>query len=323
VFYSSEFKPAWWLTSPHGQSMLAKLLRKKLVLNTMNETIELPDGDFVDLAWTQKPDEHHNKPIVVILHGLEGSVNSHYAKGMMTAVKKNNWIGVVIHFRGCSGRPNRQAKSYHSADTRDLTYLTPLLVQQYPNAPLFLIGFSLGGNVAVNYLADVPNNPYQAAVIICAPLDLASCSKKVNEGISKIYQKYLLDMLKNSALIKYENQQITTLSPEKINKISTLWQFDEEITAPLNNFKDAADYYHQASGKHKLNNIEQPCLVIHAADDPFMCHQDIIKLNITSPNIHFEISQYGGHVGFITGNNPFSPHYWLESKVPNFISRFL
>ena len=323
MFQPSQFKPTWWLKSPHAQSILPKLLRKGIKLTTITETVELPDGDFVDLAWTEKPTPDTTKPIVVVLHGLEGSVNSPYAKGMLQTIQQQGWTGLLIHFRGCSGRPNRLPNSYHSADIRDLNFFSPWLSTHFPNAPLFLVGFSLGGNVAVNYLAANPDNPYRAAAVICAPLDLASCSKKVNQGSSKIYQKYLLDLLKNSSLKKYQEQQLAELLPEKIKAIKTLWEFDDLVTAPLNGFKDAADYYQQASGKPRLQLIKQPTLLIHAIDDPFLNHQDIIAIDKLPTNLHFEISQHGGHVGFIYGNNPFKPKFWLEERIPQFFLSYL
>ena len=109
MYSVSQFKPAWWLTNPHSQTLAAKFFRRKQKLVTFNETVELPDGDFIDLAWTEQPKPNNTRPIVVMLHGLEGSKDSHYAKGMLTALKNRGWIAVLMHFRGCSGKPNRQA----------------------------------------------------------------------------------------------------------------------------------------------------------------------------------------------------------------------
>lgn len=323
MFSYSQFKPAWWLSNAHGQTMLAKLLQHKPNVANIIETIELPDGDFVDLAWTEQPSASNNKPIVVVLHGLEGSKDSHYARGMIHAIKAKNWIGVVIHFRGCSGRPNRQAASYHSGDIRDITYFSSQLKKQYPNRALLLIGFSLGGNVLINYLANHPENPYKAACVICAPLDLASCSKKIDQGLSKIYQRYLLGMLKDSTLKKHQLTPLPNISKDTVQQLNTMWKFDDYITAPLNGFKDAADYYQQVSGIKLMHLVKTPCLCIHAADDPFLSHENIMACNNISSHVTFEISNKGGHVGFITGKNPLKPKFWLEERVPNYLEQFL
>ena len=320
---SSQFKAAWWLRNPHLQTIAAKFFRRNFQCATQQETLELPDGDFIDLAWTKKPQADNTLPIVVILHGLEGSKNSHYAKGILSAIDKNGWIGVLMHFRGCSGRPNRKARSYHSGDTRDISYFSTLLSSRFPASPLSIIGFSLGGNVLTRYLAEQPNNPYQAASAICAPLHLASCSQRINRGFSRIYQKYLLDMLRNSTKEKLTLKLLNHLDDKQLNNIKTIWEFDDHVTAPVNGFKNAQDYYHQASGRSVLSKINQPFLVIHASDDPFLEHQQIVANNKLPGNITFEVSKRGGHVGFISGKNPFKPIYWLEHRVPEFLKAFI
>ncbi|WDE05637.1 hydrolase [Thalassomonas viridans] len=323
MFYQSQFKAAWWLANPHLQTIAAKYLRRKTPLATVTETLELPDGDFIDLAWTEIPAAGNTRPLVVILHGLEGSVNSHYAQGMLRAVKALGWIGVVMHFRGCSGRPNRQERSYHSGDTRDISYLTGLLKQRYPDSPLCAIGFSLGGNVLTRYLACTPGNPYKAAVVICAPLHLSSCSDRINRGFSKVYQQYLVKMMKESTYKKIARQQLTRLDRRQLAKVVTIRDFDDKITAPVNGFVDAEDYYRQMSGRDLLAEIRQPCLVIHAMDDPFLSHRHITGRLKLSPTTTFELCRRGGHVGFISGRNPFRPKFYLEHRVPAYLKEHL
>jgi len=320
MYSRSKFKVAWWLSNPHFQTLAAKLFRRNQKITTKAETVELPDGDFVDLAWTEQPERSNVKPIVVVLHGLEGSINSHYAKGMLNAVKAKNWIGVLMHFRGCSGRPNRQASSYHSGDTRDIHYLTELLRARYQQCSFAVLGFSLGGNVLTRYLAEHPKNPYSAAAVLCAPLDLTSCSQRINQGFSKMYQKYLLDMLKNSTLEKISQKIITNISAQRVKCIKSMREFDQLITAPLNNFSSADDYYQKVSGGQVISDIKQPCLFLHSADDPFLCHSKAIPTQVLPDNVQFEVSQHGGHVGFIYGNNPFKPKYWLEQRVCEFFT---
>ena len=327
MFTQSQFTPAWWLRNAHCQTIIAKWLRSKQQLHTSIETLELPDGDFIDLAWTDKPQKNEKRPLVVVLHGLEGSVNSHYAKGMLTAIKEKNWLGVLMHFRGCSGRINRKARSYHSGDTDDISFFSQFLKQKYPQLSMSIIGFSLGGNVLARYLAKEPQNPYQAATIICAPLHLASCSKRINQGFSRIYQKYLVGMLKDSIKDKIASNLISApLSiklSDQLETIKTIWQFDQMVTAPINGFSGADDYYQQASGRFILDKIKQPCLIIHSHDDPFLCDKSTLDITNIPSNICFEVSNKGGHVGFINGKNPLKPKFWLEQRVPNFLEHYL
>lgn len=323
MLYHSQFKAAWWLANPHLQTIAAKFLRRKDHLATINETLELPDGDFIELAWTEIPAANNARPVVVVLHGLEGSVNSHYAKGMLTAIKAQGWIGVLMHFRGCSGQPNRFGRSYHSGDTRDIDHLSSLLHQRYPKCPLSIIGFSLGGNVLARYLASKPENPYKAAVIICAPLHLSSCSDRINQGFSKVYQKYLIDMLKQRTREKIALKLITELDETALAKINTIRDFDHYVTAPVNGFTSAEDYYQQMSGRDLLADIHQPCLVIHAMDDPFLSHSHITPEGVLPATTRFELCRQGGHVGFITGKNPLKPKYWLEHRVPTYLMEYI
>lgn len=327
MFISSKFSPAKYLSNPHVQTILAKWVKQKTNLPTFDETLELPDGDFVDITWTEIPQSTNIKPIVVLLHGLGGSKDSHYIKGMFAAINAKGWIAVLLHFRGCSGKPNKKAISYHSAFTQDIRYFTQQLTARYPLCKFAIIGYSLGGNVLTHYLAETPNNPYQCATIVGAPFCLASCSNKINKGLSKIYQVYLLNLLKKATKQKITQGLIHHISVKQLNKINTMLAFDDKITAPLNGFNNAQHYYKECSGIRVFKEITQPCLFIHSADDPFIEHTKINSL-ITSDeqipnNITLEISQQGGHVGFLTGNKIGKPEFWLDTRVPQFLQDFL
>jgi len=322
--HPSLFKPDRWFINQHIQTMGAKWLGRNRSIETYAEILKLPDGDFTELAWTEKPASDNKKPIIVLLHGLHGSKDSHYIKSMFSAIKQQGWIGVLIHFRGCGDEPNRFPYSYHGGFTKDLNHFTLQLKFRYPDCDLGIIGYSLGGNVLANYLSEDNDESYKAAAIISAPLDLASCSDKMNTGSSKIYQNYLLSMLKDSIEEKIELHLIKHISLAQLKKITTIREFDNMITAPLHGFIDADDYYNKSSAKKLLPNINTPCLIIHAKDDPFICHGSITdNLPILPHHITFEISENGGHAGFISANKITKPHYWLETHIPNFLQDFL
>lgn len=323
MIINSSFSPAWWLSNAHVQTIAAKWLRRNETLTGITSTLETPDNDFIDLVWTQQPRQDDTRPIVVILHGLAGSADSHYARGMLNTIADKGWIGVLMHFRGCSGRPNKQARSYHSGDIRDITFLTQWLAKHYPKAPLAAMGFSLGGNVLTRYLASAPSNPYKATSIICAPLDLASCSQRIGKGFSKVYQKYLVDLLKEVTFEKISMNLLPQICPNQLKAITKLWDFDEMVTAPINGFNGAEHYYQEASGKFVLSEITTPSLFIHAADDPFLEHKTIVPKQSLPKNITFEVCKKGGHVGFISGHNPLKPTYWLEERIPHYLEQYL
>jgi predicted alpha/beta-fold hydrolase len=323
MFVESKFTAPWWLKNCHLQTILAKYLRTEKLVSTSTQYIETSDNDFLELAWTELPQSNQVKPIVVLLHGLEGSIDSHYVQGMLNAIKSRGWIGVLLHFRGCGTKPNRTATSYHSGFTKDIAYFSQYLNTHFPKHNKALVGFSLGGNVTAKYLAESDDHHFKAASVICAPIHLESASKRINQGFSKVYQRYLVDMLKQSAQQKVEQFKLSHFDLHEISKANSIWQFDELYTAPSNGFKDAQDYYEQSSSAALLSKIDIPCLFIHAKDDPFLCDKHLASLSLDTNNVTFELSKRGGHVGFVTGNNPFKPKFWLEQRVPNFLSDIL
>ena len=114
---SAEFTPMRGFSNCHLQTMLPRLFRRKVKFTPYWQRLELPDGDFVDLAWSEDPAQARHKPRLVVFHGLEGSLNSPYAHGLVEAAQKRGWLGVVMHFRGCSGEPNRMHRIFHMVTT--------------------------------------------------------------------------------------------------------------------------------------------------------------------------------------------------------------
>ena len=320
----SAFKPAWWLKNCHLQTIFAKYLAPKIPLSLRAERIDLPDGDELMLHWGAKTPDLHT-PLVLLLHGLEGNYRSHYIRGMMHSLQQRGFATVLMHFRGCNGVANRLPRAYHSGDTADLAYLVAQIQLRYPGRELAAVGFSLGGNVLLKYCGEqAEQNPLTAAVAVCPPLSLAACAKRINSGSSKLYQRYLLGRLKRSTLLKL--QQFADfplpLTPQQVQGFSSIEQFDEYYTAPIHGFLNAQDYYQQASSKAFLRHICIPTLIIHAKDDPFLSDDVIPKASELSPHIHYELTSGGGHVGFVYGS-PLKPQFWLNQRIPQFITEQL
>ena len=137
----------------HLQTMLPRLIRRKVKFDAHWQRLELPDGDFIDLAWSEDPQHAKHKPRLVVFHGLECSLNSPYAHGLIEAAQKRGWLGVVMHFRGCSGEPNRLNRIYHSGETEDGTWFLHWLQREFGAVPTAAVGYSLGGNMLACLLA--------------------------------------------------------------------------------------------------------------------------------------------------------------------------
>ena len=320
----SPFKPAWWLANAHAQTLYPVFTRYLTAPIDNMERFELPDGDFIDLAWAVNG-VSKDAPVVVFLHGLGGNVNSKYVAGLLHAVNKCGWRGVLMHFRGASAEINRLPRAYHSGDTADLDCWLRALEKREPHTKKALVGISLGGNVLLKWLGEQGAQPLvHAAVAVSVPFKLGLVADRINQGFSRIYQKHLLQRMRNVFKQKIENHADDfPASFSKLDSIQCFWTFDENITAPLNGFPHVHAYYREASSAQYLINIATPTLVIHALDDPFMTPAVVPKAEELSKDIRLELSSGGGHVGFITGNVPGVPVYWLDQRVPEFLQEYL
>ncbi|WP_456296577.1 hydrolase [Vibrio sp. AK197] len=314
----THFIAATGLTNPHLQTLAPRFIRKRALFEPHWQTIDTPDGDFLDLAWSEdwQSDGAQNKPIFVLFHGLEGCFYSPYANGLMHAFAEEGWLAVMMHFRGCSGKPNRLARAYHSGEVEDARLFLEYLHQLFPQQRKVAAGISLGGNMLANYLANYATTPLlDAATLISAPLDLSACSQQMEVGFSKVYRTYLLRSMKSNALRKHQLLKGELgVTYQSIKRVTRMFEFDDLITAPLHGFNDAQDYYQKCSGIHRLKDITLPTQIIHAKDDPFMTDAVIPKF-VLPENIDYRLFDHGGHVGFVSGS-AFKPRFWLEDTLP-------
>jgi len=315
--YKSTFTTSSTLANAHLQTLWGPFIRQFQPLTIIDEMVTLPDQDVLELNRLPNP----SGPIVLILSGLGGSIESHYVKGLLLTLQANGFTGIFMHHRGTGKEPNQSLSSYHLGHTLDLRYIVELIAKRYPGKPLFLVGYSLGGNIVLNYLAErFLHNTIQAAVAISIPFNPKVTVGWINHGIGKIYQRYLLKSLKRDILRK-GSQMSLPLSCDEINRITTLNDWDERITAPLHGFLHAEDYYHQSDCRHALKIIKTPTLILHSTDDPLIPVDVIPAEKDLSSTITLELSQHGGHVGFI-GGRLLEPHYWLEKRILTYVSSF-
>jgi len=310
---TSSFRPAWWLPGPHLQTLWPSLIRPRPQPALRRERLELPDGDFLDLDWTPGT----SGPLVLVLHGLEGSVHSHYAAGIMRALHARGLRAVLMHFRGCSGEPNRLARSYHSGETGDVNHVATELRRRHPDIPLAGVGYSLGGNVLLKWLGETGgDNPLAQAVAVSVPLRLDRAADRLEQGASRLYQAYLLRSLRRSVGRKFRSRELSApLALHELRRLRTFRAFDNAVTAPLHGFRDAHDYYARSSSRPFLGDIQVPTLILQAEDDPFLTRDALPDEQELAPAVTLELSPRGGHVGFVTGRWPWRPRYWLEERI--------
>lgn len=301
------------------QTLWPTLFRRGPRLSLHTERLELPDGDFVDLHWTP----HNGQPIVIVLHGLEGCSQSPYTRGLLHTLQRIGLRAVVMHFRGCSGTPNRLPRSYHSGDTADLAYLVQTLRQREPGTPLMAVGYSLGGNVLLKWLAEAgAQAPLAAAVAVSVPFVLAQSAERMNKGFSRVYQWKLLKSMRRRIDAKLQHMPLN-IGTRDLSSLRSFRQFDDAVTAPLHGFDDADHYYALSSCRQYLRNIVVDTLILHARDDPFMTEHVIPATNELSAHVRLELYATGGHVGFIAGPWPWRTRYWLEERIPRYLQQHL
>ena len=313
---NSVYRPSRWLPGPHAQTIWASRFRSTPSPDTKREQVELDDDDFLNLYWLTQG----NGPIVIIVHGLEGDSSSNNVKAMFDVVRKNGWNGVLLLNRNCGGFSNRLQRTYHAGETSDLDFVVNLVKKRFPDVPLMLYGYSLGGNTMLKWLGEKGDHAgISAAAAVSIPFDLASSTAILDKGFSKIYQKHFVDLMREAAKRKFRDLA-PLFNPGDLNKIKTLREFDEKVTAPLHGFVNADQYYSESSCKQFLKNICVPTLIMNSLDDPFLERNTFPGPKEVSDMVELEFLQNGGHAAFITGSiwKYFS---WIETRIPEFFKK--
>ena len=316
----SAFKAPWWARNPHVQTLLsATLYRRRARPMLERETLELPDGDFLHIDWSASTHPGERQPIVLVIHGLEGSSESPYAAAVMLAAQRRGWLGAVMHFRGCSGEPNRLDRSYHAAETEDLSAVLNMLHARYPGAPVATIGYSLGGSVLLKYLGEKGEGALaDCAIAVSVSFDLGASARVLAQGFSRVYQRRLINSLRVSLARKF-NGQDAPVDLTAARRARNFYEFDGRVTAPLHGFASAEEYYRVASCRQYLKGIRIPTLIVDSRDDPFMCPATIPEESELSDSVTLELSNRGGHVGFVAGRWPWRPQFWGDERVVDFL----
>lgn len=304
-----DFKPAWWLPGPHAQTLWPSLFRRRPQLRLCRQRLELPDGDFLDLVHAGPRDGAR----VLIVHGLEGNLRSHYARGFLRALEQAGYHGVFMHFRNCSEEPNRLPRSYHSCETGDLEFVLEQLVEASGRPVRAVVAVSLGGNVLLKWLGENPEQGLaRSAVAISVPFRLGAATERLEFGLSRLYREHLMKKLRQSYRRKFDRMP-SPLAVD-VERLRNFREFDDQVTAPLHGFADVEDYYRRCSCRQFIPRIRTPTLILHAKDDPFMWPDTPPGADELPDAVTLELCGRGGHVGFVEGP-PWRPRYWLERRL--------
>lgn len=315
---SSNYKPPFLFRNGHFSTIYAGLVRRVNGVTQNRERLDLADGDFLDIDWSHA--KVATNKVVILLHGLEGDAQRHYITGSAKKLNQNGYDCCAVNFRGCSGEPNKLYRSYHSGATEDLIAVIDHILTRKTYAQIYLMGFSLGGNLLLKYLGEENKLPTQlkAAVAISVPCNLKDACNQLLRSKNVLYSaRFKKNLL---AKLRLKKQFFPTqITEREIKSIVTLKDFDNIYTGPAHGFKDADDYYTKCSCNQFLTAIKIPSLIINAKNDSFLgndCYP--YKEAHKNNNIHLETPEFGGHVGFWGLNNS----SYAEERAVDFFEQF-
>ena len=314
---NSSYRAPRLLTNGHAQTIFAYQFRSLTKLSYHNERIDTPDDDFLNLSWSKV----NGNKLLIALHGLEGSADSIYIHAVIKHFNSQGWDGMGLNFRGCGGEMNRQLRTYHSGETTDLDHVVQYISEHYNYDEIGIVGYSLGGNVALKYAGEQGekmNSKISKIAAVSAPVDLNGCSENMEAFTNIIYRNNFLKSLRSKTLAKAQ-QFPDEVDLNGLNFIKTFYEFDDKYTSKVNGFKDAKDYYTQSSSLQYLPNIAIPTLLINAKDDSFLsdsCYPKAIAASLD--HFYLEMPKNGGHVAFVEFNR--DKRYWIEKRLFSFFS---
>ena len=321
--YTPPFRPAWYCRGRHLQSVWGYFLRKHPRIPWRRERWDTPDGDFLDIDFfgADEPDA----PTLLLLHGLEGSTDSHYVRGAAARAHSLGWRTLALNYRSCSGEQNLKPKFYHCGETGDLGFVAGRILERF-TGPIVIAGFSLGGNVLLKWLGesgDKVSARIRGAACISPSLKPAACAKLLDSVRNYFFRWHLLGSMKEKAE-RFSKMHPGLIDIDEVRRTRTFHHFDRLVIAPLYGFGDELDYYEKADASPYLSEIQVKTLILAAEDDPIVPphvfpHEQVAGSEWLSGNL----VKNGGHVGFVSGRNPRSPEYWAEEQALEFLENCL
>lgn len=276
------------------------------------------EPDVQVLLHSQRPSDRHEGDLILV-HGLEGSSQAGYARSLAQAALEAGYAVHRFNMRSCGGTESVCGKAlYHSGQTADVLAVARRLVAEGAG-PLYLVGFSLGGNVVLKLGGELGQSAcglIAGIVAVSTPIDLAACVRELDKRQNIIYAKRFIQRLKERIRVK---ERITpgSFSLADLEQVHTVYQFDDVFTARSFGFGTAANYYATQSSNQYLESIRVPCLLIHAKDDPLIpwsvYQHPAFERN---PWLRLLAVDHGGHLGFIAKRQP---RFWLDGVVVHWL----
>jgi hypothetical protein len=321
----AEFVPHPFLKSGHAQTIAGAFLRRKFVLPAGAERLFRVDGSTqLRGVCHWQPGQSRHLPAIVVVHGLEGSCDSDYARGIADKAWACGFHSIRLNQRNCGGTERLTPTLYNSGLSNDYrAVLYELIDEGFQN--IFFAGYSMGGNLVSKMAGEFgPSAPPQlrGVAAVCPAIDLSRCADALEERQNYLYQWHFV-----RALMKRYRRKCAlfpqTYSHNGLPPIRTVREFDDFVTAPYFGFRDAEEYYECASAKKVIANVGIPLLLITAQDDPFVPYVSFLAARVAdNSRIQFIAPDHGGHCGFVSRwSGP--ARFWAEQSILNFVHNLM
>ena len=317
-----EFEPHGWLKNGHLQTMAGAFLRRKFALPEGEERLFRVDAETqLKGVCHWQEGKRGDVPVIVIVHGLEGSCDSNYVRGIADKAWARGFHAVRMNQRNCGGTERLTPTLYNSGLSGDYrAILLELMAEGFTQ--IYFAGYSMGGNLVTKMAGEwgaAPPAELRGVCAVCPALDLSACADALEKTENYLYQRHFVKGL----MTRYRRK--ADLFPERYSRngfeaIRTVREFDDAITAPQFGYKDAEDYYEHAGAKSVVGRVSVPTLMITAKDDPFVPYEAFLKTDVAKNTlVKFATPEHGGHCGFISRWQG-TERFWAEERVVEFVS---
>jgi len=311
IRHSAYAGPPRYLYNGHLQTVYPSLFRTVPGVRYERERLTLSDGDFVDLDWA----DHGRRRLVLITHGLEGDSHRHYVKGTARLFVEAGYDVLAWNCRSCSGEMNRAFRLYNHGEIGDIGEVLAHALRHKNYQEVVLVGYSMGGNITLKFLGvhgKVLSGVVRRAVAVSAPTDLHASARLLDQPRNQFYRRRFMKKLARKMHQKAA-QFPGRLDVAKLAEVRVWQDFDDFFSAPLNGYRDALDFYTQASAVNFMDGIAVPTLLLNAQNDPILSPEcSPVGLAEAHPQVFLETPATGGHVGFLL---PGDLHTYAERRA--------
>jgi hypothetical protein len=313
------FEPLALFSDPHKQTIGGALLHFQKEPLSVMQLVHLSDGDKLALEVTTPKNWTSKDLTVVMIHGCCGSHVSPYLVRLANRLEPLGVKCIRLNLRGCGSGRGLNKQIYHGGRSEDVFEALKLLKLESPDSPIVLIGFSLGANITLKLAGELNtlgSEYLEGAIAIAPPVDLYQSVQMLGEKQNGVYERCFIKIIKEEIAYMYRiNRDLPRI---RIPKQFKWYEFDQFFTAPSCGFKSAFDYYNKCSSVQFVEDIDIPCRILFAKDDPLIAHTGLDHCQLSS-NVEIYKTNHGGHMGFLGNPRSDRGFRWLDSLIEEWI----